>query len=153
MRKVVVLAMGVALLLVGSASAAKPPAITNIRYSPKPLYNDEVVLTISFTATRQAKPGSEWGVRMNIFGKEPVLSCTSKLISYDPQFGGNRRRHMQRKGNHSVALLGHAWPGIPDSVYFCRGKAEVWIVEHKLGSDDFEIAKGGIAEFRVAEAP
>ena len=50
----------VALVGADSASAAKP-AITNLTYTPNPLYNDEIGIIVSFIASRTARPGYEWG--------------------------------------------------------------------------------------------
>ena len=135
----------------GSASAAKPSVITNIRYSPNPLYNDETEVTISFTAARKAKPGYEWTVAVSISSKEPLLSCSNLLVSDDPNFGGNRRRHMRRAGTFRVRLFGKVQAGIPNSQYLCRGKASALVSEEKIGSNDGKYV--GAAAFRVAEAP
>ena len=153
MRVLAVLAAFAAGLMcvAGGAAAAKPAVITNIRYSPKPLYNDEIGLTISFTAARKAKPGYEWTVAVSISSKAPLLSCSNLLVSDDPNFGGNRRRHMRRAGTFSVRLFGKVQAGIPNSQYLCRGKASVLISEEKIGSNDGKYV--GAAEFRVAEAP
>lgn len=154
MKKVLFVLVSLALAGIGAgtASAATSPGpISNVNYSPKPLYNDEVTVTISFTAGRKARPGYEWGVMMNVYGREPVLSCASILSSWDPNFGGRPKQHMQTAGKHSVLLVGKT----TELSYICRGKASVRVVEHKIGSSGLGVWYGpdSALEFRVPEAP
>ena len=149
MRKAVALAaVAAGVLTVGVASAAGP-VITKLTYSPKPLYNDVIGVTVSFTATRDAKRGYEWGVMLNISGEEPAFSCSAMMLSWDPVLGGNARRHMQSKGKHSVLLRGQRASG----TYICRGRAWLQVVERRIGTDwTGTFIKGGALHFRVAEA-
>ena len=149
MRKAVALAaVAAGVFTVGVASAAGP-VITKLAYSPKPLYNDVSGVTVSFTATRDAKPGYEWGVMLNISGEEPAFSCSATMLSWDPVLGGNARRHMQSKGKHSVLLRGQRASG----TFICRGRAWLQVVERRIASDGSgTFARGGALHFRVAEA-
>ena len=135
-----------ALVLATTAQAAGP--ITDMRYSPKPLYDDEIGVTVSFTAARQARRGYEWGAMLTVFTKEDLLSCASILVSWDPNFGGNRKRHLQRAGRHSILLIGARAYGS----YICRGRATLRVVEHKIGSSGLGVWHQEL-RFRVPEAP
>ncbi len=140
--------------LAPSAEAAKKPSvITTIKIvEPKPLYNDELAVTVSFVAKRPAKPGFHYVVSMFIYGKEPLLSCSDILNSSDPDFGGNPRRKMKRAGWHKVTLFGKTQAGIPNSIYLCRGKGYVFVMEEKIGNSKVADIRGSL-EMRVAEAP
>ena len=147
-RAVALAAVAAGVLTVGVASAAGP-VITKLTYSPKPLYNDVIGVTVSFTATRDAKRGYEWGVMLNISGEESAFSCSATMLSWDPVLGGNARRHMQSKGKHSVLLRGQRASG----TYICRGRAWLQVVERRIGTDWVgTFVKGGALRFRVAEA-
>ena len=149
-----VLALAIPATGVSATSATKAASpITGVSYSPNPLYNDEIGLYVNFTATRKAKPGYEWGVMMTIFGKEPVLSCASVLVSWDPNFGGNKKKHLQRAGKHTVLLLGKGLPSQqPESNYLCRGRADVRVVERKIGTASLGTWHETL-KFRIPEAP
>ena len=138
----------VALVGASSASAAKP-AITNLTYTPKPLYNDEIGIIVSFDASRAARPGYEWGIFVHVSGRESFGSCTSMAFSWDRKFGGNPSKHMQRAGNHVRLVLGTRYG------YWCRGPAHLEVVEHKTGQDAIGIplGTGSSVRFRIAGAP
>ena len=105
-------------------------------------------MTASFTAARQAKRGYSWGVMLNIYTKESLVSCSSMSLSWDAILGGNPKRHMQSKGKHTVLLLGQEAVGS----YFCRGKANLWVTERRIGLGRLGkiVSK---TEFRIPEAP
>jgi len=119
-------AAGVALSGTTDAHAALP-VVSKISYYPKPLYDDDLLVSVSFTTSRAAKPGYEFGVVVFIAGKEPVTSCTSLANSWDPLFGGSAGDHMLTKGKHNRMVKGTRYG------YWCAGRLSIEIVEHKIG--------------------
>ena len=80
----------------------------------------------------------------------PWLSSSSLSIalSWDRKFGGDSS-HMMRAGNHGKLVKGTRYG------YWCRGKAWLSIVEHKIGSSDIgrDLGLGSRLDFRVLAAP
>jgi hypothetical protein len=87
---------------------------------------------------------------VNVFGREPVGSCTAMAFSWNHNFGGNPGKKMQRAGKHVRLVLDNRYG------YWCRGPAHLAVVEHKIG-EEFAIGRplgtGSNVDFRSAAAP
>lgn len=133
----------------GTASSA-PPVISELDYIPKPLYDDQSSIGVTFRASRPARPGYEYGIVLFIGGKYADIpgACTSIAFSWDRKFGGDSS-HMRSAGKHSKLIKGTRYG------YWCRGSASLDVVEHKIGSSAIGRPLGDSAhlDFRVAAAP
>jgi hypothetical protein len=127
MRTLGMTLIAVAAFVATTAAQSATPVVSKISYYPKPIYDDDLLISVSFTTGRAAKPGYEWGVVVFIGGKEPVTSCTSLANSWDPPFGGNAGDHMRTKGKHTRMVKGTRYG------YWCPGRLSIEIVEHKIG--------------------
>lgn len=145
----VVLSVGLAALVAAVGASAATPVISGLKYSPKPLYDDDMSVIVSFKASRPARPGFEYGIWMVIYGKFALQSCSSDALSWDRRFGGNPNQHMRSAGMHTRLILGTRYG------YWCRGRATVYVVERKIGSEDIgrDLGSSAIIRFRVLGAP
>lgn len=143
----------VAALAASLSASGATPVISELAYSPRPVYDDDSVLAVSFRANRAARRGYEWGVLLHITGAyaRPGSGCAWAAFSWDAEFGGNPRRHRRGKGTHLMDVIAEA--GGQDS-YWCRGRALLSIVEHRIGSAAIGRAiSGATIEFRIPRAP
>lgn len=139
----------VALVGVSGTAASTLPVISEVSYMPKPVYDDQSIIGVTFRASRPARPGYEYGIVLFIGGKYAVLgACTSIAFSWDRKFGGDSL-HMRSAGKHSKLIKGTRYG------YWCRGSAYLDVVEHKIGSSAIgrPLGTGAHLDFRVAAAP
>lgn len=134
MGKVIGILVALAIIVAPAASQAAPAAnvVSGLRYTPNPLYNDDYVMTVSFKTSRPARAGYEWLVVFSISGAEPLGSCSSMMISNDPKFGGNARKHRRGAGRQDVFLTANRYGG-----RFCKGRGSIFVSEHKIGATSF----------------
>jgi hypothetical protein len=130
MRKFVFAALVAALVLPVAASQAAPAAkvISGLTYDPKPLYDDDFVVAVTFRASRPAKAGYEWAVVFSISGAEPIGACSSLMLSFDPAFGGSRKHH-RKAGRNDIFLRANRYGD-----RFCKGRGSIHVAEHRIGS-------------------
>jgi hypothetical protein len=146
-------ATGVAVAAMATAVAASSatPVISGVSYRPKPVYDDDSVIQVTFRASRPARPGYEWGVSFVIVGKNVVVgTCSPAADSWDPVSGGNPRSHMRSAGVHDRIL--HAKLG---GHYWCRGQVVLTVQERKIGSGQKVCTgcPGSTILFRIVAAP
>lgn len=148
-RRLPLLTLCLGALVSSMGAGAATPVITGLKYSPKPLYDDDSSVVVSFKASRPARPGYEYGIFLNIFGKFEIGSCSSLAFSWDRKFGGNPNQHMRSAGKHIRLILGTRYG------YWCRGRASINVVEHKIGSDAIgrHLGETSKIDFRVLGAP
>ena len=132
------------------AVSSRSPVVSSLTYYPKPLHEDDGLVSVSFTTGRAARPGYEWGVFVSALGGEPEGSCTSIGYSWNGDFGGDPNNHTLGTGRHTTFVLG-ARDGL-----WCRGHLRIQIVEHEIGQE-FELGRtlrqGSFIVSRVVAAP
>jgi hypothetical protein len=145
----VMIALAIGALAAPREATSATPVISRLTYISKPLYDDESSIGVKFHASRRARPGYEWGIVLFIGGKYAVPgACSSIALSWDRKFGGDSN-HMTGAGSYGKLVKGTRYG------YWCRGKAWLSIVEHKIGSAAIGryLGPGSELKFRVLAAP
>ena len=62
----------------------------------------------------------------HISGAEPIQACSSMMLSHDPKFGGNARKHRRSAGRHDVQLTANRYGD-----RFCKGRGSIFVSERK----------------------
>lgn len=145
------LAFAVLLGLGSNVAAPASPVISGLSYTPKPLYDDQGFIIVTFKANRAARPGYEFGIVFQIFGKNSSasLGCTPVNVGWDPVLGGSASSHIRSAGTHTKSVKA-VWAG--DWRSSCRGDAYLTVFEHKIGSSGIG-SQLALLNFRVAAAP
>ena len=82
LNALLVVVVGLVLCTSAVAAHAATPVVSGLTYSPKPLYDDETAVKVSFATSRAARRGYEWGVTLVITGKFVTLDCAPIVFSW-----------------------------------------------------------------------
>lgn len=130
-------------------AAVSVAGVSALSYAPKPFYDDLTHMTVRFTTTGRTRPGREYFVVLEVFGRDQ--DCQFATVYPDDY---NKPRVLGGQGKNYVVTLGAKKSSFGLYEYFCRGPARLRVGSNLIRSPTRRTVRfHRTINFRIFHAP